>query len=44
LHERPFALVPLLDVAPDAKAPDGTPYAEILQRLDRSGIRRIGES
>ena len=41
LHERAFALAPLVDVAPEAKAPDGTPYAELLERLDRSGIRRM---
>jgi 2-amino-4-hydroxy-6-hydroxymethyldihydropteridine diphosphokinase len=39
LHERPFALAPLLDVVPDARDSAGTPYAEHLGRLDRSGIR-----
>jgi 2-amino-4-hydroxy-6-hydroxymethyldihydropteridine diphosphokinase len=43
LHERTFALAPLLDVAPDAHAPDGTPYAAILERLGSSGVRRIDE-
>ena len=41
LHERAFALAPLLDVVPDASAPDGTPYAELLGRLDCRGIRRV---
>jgi len=41
LHERPFALAPLIDVAPDARAPDGELYADKLARLDRSGIRRL---
>ena len=42
LHERPFALVPLLDLVPDATAPDGTRYRELLAKLDRSDVVRIG--
>lgn len=41
LHERPFALAPLVDVAPDARDPAGVLYAVHLQGLDRSGIRRF---
>jgi 2-amino-4-hydroxy-6-hydroxymethyldihydropteridine diphosphokinase len=41
LHERAFALAPLVDVAPTARAPDGTLYARILEGLDRRGIRPI---
>jgi 2-amino-4-hydroxy-6-hydroxymethyldihydropteridine diphosphokinase len=41
LHERAFALAPLVDVAPDARAPDGERYADKLARLDRSGVRRV---
>ena len=41
LHERAFALAPLVDVAPDARAPDGERYAEKLARLDRTGVRRL---
>jgi 2-amino-4-hydroxy-6-hydroxymethyldihydropteridine diphosphokinase len=41
LHERAFALAPLVDVAPDARAPDGERYADKLGRLDRSGVRRV---
>lgn len=41
LHERPFALAPLVDVAPEARDPDGVRYADLLPRLDRSGIRRL---
>jgi 2-amino-4-hydroxy-6-hydroxymethyldihydropteridine diphosphokinase len=41
LHERPFALAPLVDVLPDARDPQGIPYAEHLSRLDRSGIRPV---
>jgi len=42
LHERPFALVPLLDLVPDARAQDGTSYREILAKLDRSGVVLLG--
>lgn len=41
LHERPFALAPLVDVAPDARDPVGVLYAVHLEALDRSGIRRF---
>lgn len=41
LHQRPFALAPLVDVAPDARDPQGVPYAAHLEALDRSGIRRF---
>lgn len=41
LHERPFALAPLVDVAPDARDPAGVLYAVHLEALDRSGIRRF---
>lgn len=40
LHERLFALEPLVDVAPDARAPaTGEAYADMLVRL-RSAVRR----
>ena len=43
LHERAFALAPLLDVAPDASDPDsGTPYATVFASLAAAGIRRQG--
>lgn len=41
LHERAFALMPMLDVVPDARAPDGELYAQKLARLDRSGVLRL---
>lgn len=41
LHQRVFALRPLLDVAPEAIDPvTGTAYHEYLERLDASGVRR----
>lgn len=44
LCERAFALLPLLDVAPDAADPlTGQPYAQLLPRLDCSGVRRLLE-
>jgi 2-amino-4-hydroxy-6-hydroxymethyldihydropteridine diphosphokinase len=41
LHERPFALAPLVDVLPDARDGAGILYAGHLSRLDRSGIRPV---
>lgn len=43
LHERPFALAPLLEVCPDAVDPAGVPYREHLAALDSSEIRRLPE-
>lgn len=40
LRVRPFALIPLLDVAPDAVDPgDGISYRQVLDGLDASGVR-----
>lgn len=45
LHERPFALLPLLDVAPDAADPrTGRHYSAVAATLDCSGVRRLGSS
>lgn len=42
LCERPFALLPLLDVAPEAFDPlTGQSYAQLLPGLDCSGVRRL---
>jgi 2-amino-4-hydroxy-6-hydroxymethyldihydropteridine diphosphokinase len=42
LRERPFALRPLLDVAPGARDPsDGIAYAAVLASLDGSGVLEI---
>jgi len=42
LHERAFALAPLLEVAPDAADPrTGVPYASILVGLDAAGVKRL---
>lgn len=42
LHERRFALAPLLDVAPDAVDPrTGTPLVHALDGLAEGGIRRL---
>ncbi len=38
LHQRPFALVPLLELLPDARDPAGTAYADHLARLDATGV------
>lgn len=43
--ERPFVLVPLLDVAPEWRNPrDGRSAAEALEALDASGVRPSGRS
>lgn len=42
LRERPFALRPLLDVAPAARDPaDGTSYAAVLASLEAGGVQEI---
>lgn len=42
LRARPFALVPLLDVAPEASDPtDLAHYAAIVEKLDASGVREV---
>jgi 2-amino-4-hydroxy-6-hydroxymethyldihydropteridine diphosphokinase len=42
LNDRPFALIPLVEVAPDAVDPrTGVAYARILASLDKTGIRRL---
>lgn len=39
LKERAFAMIPLLEVAPDAKEPKtGLPYLACLEAVDRSGV------
>jgi 2-amino-4-hydroxy-6-hydroxymethyldihydropteridine diphosphokinase len=43
LCRRAFALIPLLDVAPEAISPEGLPYRDVSMTLDRSGIRALGE-
>ncbi|MEP7050501.1 MAG: 2-amino-4-hydroxy-6-hydroxymethyldihydropteridine diphosphokinase [Pseudomonadota bacterium] len=45
LTRRAFALLPLLDVVPDAVDPStGRRYAELAQCLDRSGVREVPNS
>jgi 2-amino-4-hydroxy-6-hydroxymethyldihydropteridine diphosphokinase len=45
LRARAFALVPLLDVAPDARDPaDRTPYSVIVSSTDTSGVRELPET
>lgn len=39
LSERPFALVPLVEVMPLVIAPDGRRYVDLLARLDASAVR-----
>jgi 2-amino-4-hydroxy-6-hydroxymethyldihydropteridine diphosphokinase len=45
LRARPFALLPLLDVAPEASDPeDHAPYSEVVSSLDTSGVRELPET
>jgi 2-amino-4-hydroxy-6-hydroxymethyldihydropteridine diphosphokinase len=42
LANRAFALIPLLDVAPEARDPvSGERYADLVLRLDRTGVREL---
>ena len=46
LHERRFALVPLLEIAPDLAMPDGTRLGDLLARLDGDpdqSVEPVGE-
>ena len=44
LHERAFVLVPLADVAPEVVHPVlQRTVSELLTRIDRQGINRIGD-
>jgi 2-amino-4-hydroxy-6-hydroxymethyldihydropteridine diphosphokinase len=38
--ERAFVLQPWYDVEPDAEIPDAGPVADLLERCDRSGLKR----
>jgi len=42
LHERAFVLVPLHELAPGLRLPDGRPIQEVLAGIDRSGLHAIG--
>ena len=45
LTRRAFALLPLLDVMPEARDPlTGVPYREHAQALDRTGVREVSNS
>jgi 2-amino-4-hydroxy-6-hydroxymethyldihydropteridine diphosphokinase len=42
-HERAFVLAPWHDIDPDAVLPGLGPVADLLEKTDRSGIRRVGD-
>jgi len=45
LTHRAFALLPLLDVMPEARDPSsGRPYSELAAELDRTGVRELENS
>lgn len=39
-HQRPFVLIPWLDIDPDAEIPGRGPVSELVKQLDTSGVRR----
>jgi len=44
LNERRFALEPLLELLPDARAPDsGIPYRQLCDALPDQGVKRLGD-
>jgi 2-amino-4-hydroxy-6-hydroxymethyldihydropteridine diphosphokinase len=44
LTQRAFALLPLLDVAPDARDPrTGVAYGVLARCIDADGVRRLAE-
>jgi 2-amino-4-hydroxy-6-hydroxymethyldihydropteridine diphosphokinase len=42
LHERRFALAPLVELVPTAKGADGRAYADVLRELPTDGVEVIG--
>jgi 2-amino-4-hydroxy-6-hydroxymethyldihydropteridine diphosphokinase len=42
VRSRRFVLVPLLELAPELKLPDGEPLAEVLATLEGQEVRRAG--
>jgi 2-amino-4-hydroxy-6-hydroxymethyldihydropteridine diphosphokinase len=42
MHERPFVLIPLLEVAPEVFIPTQGYAKDLLARLDGSGVRKLG--
>ena len=43
LHERRFALEPLVELLPDCTDPDGRAYAGVLAALPEGGVAVVGE-
>ncbi len=44
MHERAFVLVPLLEIAPQAKIPGKGPAREWLARIGSGGVRRVTDN
>jgi len=41
MHERAFVLMPLAELAPDARVPGRGPVAQLLAQVDRSGVEKL---
>lgn len=41
MHERAFVLLPLAEIAPEASLPGYPPLAQLLARVDRSGVNKL---
>lgn len=41
MHERAFVLLPLFDIAPDLRLPDGRAVADLVARCDHSGLIKL---
>ncbi|MCV5940488.1 2-amino-4-hydroxy-6-hydroxymethyldihydropteridine diphosphokinase, partial [Escherichia coli] len=39
MREREFVLYPLAEIAPSLQLPDGTEVSELLEQVDRNGLR-----
>ena len=41
MHERAFVLLPLAEIAPDARLPGRLPLSQLLAQVDRSGVEKL---
>jgi 2-amino-4-hydroxy-6-hydroxymethyldihydropteridine diphosphokinase len=41
MHERAFVLLPLAEIAPDARLPGCAPLSQLLDQVDRRGVEKL---